>query len=71
MSCFALGNPLLPVHRGELQSRGLGMKVGIFNEAGEPVTEEKGRTRLHGAVSVDAARLLERSGTNNVPHGLL
>ncbi|WP_428103491.1 acetoacetate--CoA ligase [Candidatus Rariloculus sp.] len=42
VSCFALGNPLLPVHRGELQSRGLGMKVGIFNEAGEPVTEEKG-----------------------------
>src|SRR5882672_7653732 len=30
ISCFALGNPLLPVYRGELQCRGLGMKVEIF-----------------------------------------
>ncbi len=42
VSCFALGNPLLPVYRGELQSRGLGMKVSIFNDAGEPVVGEKG-----------------------------
>ena len=42
VSCFALGNPLLPVYRGELQSRGLGMQVSIFNEAGEPVVGEKG-----------------------------
>lgn len=42
VSCFALGNPLLPVHRGELQSRGLGMNVSIFNDAGEPVVAEKG-----------------------------
>ena len=42
ISCFALGNPLLPVYRGELQCRGLGMKVEILNEAGEAVHEEKG-----------------------------
>ena len=42
ISCFALGNPLLPVYRGELQCRGLGMKVEILNEAGESVHEEKG-----------------------------
>jgi len=42
VSCFALGNPLLPVYRGELQCRGLGMKVEILDEAGAPVREEKG-----------------------------
>lgn len=42
ISCFALGNPLLPVYRGELQSRGLGMKVEILDEAGQPVREQPG-----------------------------
>ncbi len=42
ISCFALGNPLLPVYRGELQCRGLGMKVEILDDAGESVRGEKG-----------------------------
>ena len=42
ISCFALGNPLLPVYRGELQCRGLGMKVEILDDAGKPVRGEKG-----------------------------
>ena len=42
ISCFALGNPTGPVHAGELQCRGLGMKVEAFNEAGKPVVGEKG-----------------------------
>ncbi len=42
VSCFALGNPLLPVYRGELQCRGLGMKVEVFNEQGRSVTGDKG-----------------------------
>ncbi len=42
VSCFALGNPILPVWRGELQCRGLGMKVEVFNEDGHPVTEQRG-----------------------------
>ena len=42
LSCFALGNPLLPVRRGELQCRGLGMAVQIWNEAGQPVVGEHG-----------------------------
>jgi acetoacetyl-CoA synthetase len=37
VSCFALGNPLLPVRRGELQCRGLGMAVDVFDDAGQPV----------------------------------
>ena len=42
VSCFALGNPLLPVWRGELQCKGLGMDVQVWNEAGEAVVAEKG-----------------------------
>jgi acetoacetyl-CoA synthetase len=42
VSCFALGNPIGPVYRGEIQTLGLGMKVEIFNDAGKPVRGEKG-----------------------------
>ncbi len=42
ISCFVLGNPTLPVWRGEIQCRGLGMAVDIFDEAGEPVRGAKG-----------------------------
>ncbi|MGH8752261.1 MAG: AMP-binding enzyme, partial [Burkholderiales bacterium] len=42
MSCFALGNPLLPVWRGELQCRGLGMKVEVYDEDGKPLRGQKG-----------------------------
>ncbi len=42
ISCFALGNPILPVHRGELQCRGLGMKVESFDENGNTINNEKG-----------------------------
>ncbi len=42
ISCFALGNPLAPVYRGELQTRGLGMKVEIFDEAGRAVVGTPG-----------------------------
>jgi len=42
LSCFALGNPVLPVRRGELQCRGLGMAVQIFNESGTPVVGQHG-----------------------------
>ncbi|NNG27163.1 MAG: acetoacetate--CoA ligase [Ignavibacteriaceae bacterium] len=42
VSCFMLGNPILPVFSEEIQCRGLGMKVESFNEKGECVKEEKG-----------------------------
>ncbi len=42
VSCFALGNPVLPVWRGELQCKGLGMDVQVWNEAGQAVIGEKG-----------------------------
>jgi acetoacetyl-CoA synthetase len=42
ISCFALGNPIGPVWRGELQTRGLGMKVEIFDDDGRPVIGQPG-----------------------------
>ncbi|MFQ5994670.1 MAG: acetoacetate--CoA ligase [Acidiferrobacterales bacterium] len=42
VSCFALGNPLLPVWRGELQCRGLGMRVEVFDDSGRSVKGQKG-----------------------------
>jgi len=42
ISCFALGAPTLPVWRGELQCRGLGMAVDVFDDSGKPVRGEKG-----------------------------
>ena len=40
--CFALGNPMGPVYSGELQCRGLGMKVEAFDENGKPVLNQQG-----------------------------
>ncbi|MFM1891195.1 MAG: hypothetical protein RLZ44_272 [Pseudomonadota bacterium] len=42
VSCFALGSVTLPVWRGELQCRGLGMRVEVFDEQGRPVRGQKG-----------------------------
>ncbi|MFZ5644605.1 MAG: acetoacetate--CoA ligase [Bacillota bacterium] len=42
ISCFALGNPTGPVYTGELQCRGLGMKVEAFDEHAKPVINHKG-----------------------------
>jgi len=42
LSCFALGNPMLPVRRGELQCKGLGMATDVFDEQGNSVVGEHG-----------------------------
>jgi acetoacetyl-CoA synthetase len=42
VSCFVLGCPILPVHRGECQCRGLGMAVEVFDSGGQPLMGEKG-----------------------------
>jgi acetoacetyl-CoA synthetase len=42
VSCFVLGDPTLPVHRGEIQRRGFAMKVEVFDEQGRSVIGEKG-----------------------------
>jgi len=42
ISCFALGNPTLPVWRGELQSRGLGMAVDVYDADGRSLVGTPG-----------------------------
>jgi acetoacetyl-CoA synthetase len=42
VSGFVLGSPLLPVYRGEIQCRGLGLKVEVFDDQGRSVVGEKG-----------------------------
>lgn len=42
ISCFVLGNPGLPVWRGEIQCKGLGMAVEVFDEQGQPLHAGKG-----------------------------
>ncbi len=42
ISCFALGSKMLAVYRGQLQTRGLGMAVEVWDDSGQAVLEEKG-----------------------------
>jgi acetoacetyl-CoA synthetase len=42
VSCFVLGSPLLPVWKGEIQCRGLGLKVEVYDDDGRSVIGEKG-----------------------------
>jgi acetoacetyl-CoA synthetase len=42
VSCFVLGNPAGPVWRGEIQAKGLGMAVDVFDENGKSTRGEKG-----------------------------
>ena len=42
ISCFMLGNPILPVYAGEIQCRGLAMDVQAWDEDCEPVVGQKG-----------------------------
>jgi acetoacetyl-CoA synthetase len=42
VSCFVLGSPWLPVWKGEIQCRGLGLKVEVYDEGGKPVIGRKG-----------------------------
>jgi acetoacetyl-CoA synthetase len=42
ISCFMLGNPLLPVFAGEIQCRGLAMDVQAWDERGQEVLGQKG-----------------------------
>ena len=40
--CFVLCCPLLPVYRGEIQCRALGMAVDVFDDDGKSLRDEKG-----------------------------
>ncbi|MBS0319294.1 MAG: acetoacetate--CoA ligase [Proteobacteria bacterium] len=43
VSCFALGCPTLPVWRGEIQMRGLGLAVDVYDEDGQPIPPGSGK----------------------------
>ncbi len=42
VSCFVGGNPAGPVWRGQIQGRGLGMKVEVFDDEGRAIERAKG-----------------------------
>ena len=42
LGCFGIGNPALPVYRGEIQCNALGMQVEAYNDQGRPVIGEQG-----------------------------
>ena len=42
VSCFLLGNIYEPVIAGEIQNKGLGMDVDIFDDNGKPIKNKKG-----------------------------
>jgi acetoacetyl-CoA synthetase len=42
VGCFVSGNPIAPVWRGEIQTRGLGLAVEVVDEEGRPVRQRKG-----------------------------
>ena len=42
VSCFVLGNLYQPVYSGEIQNKGLGMDIRVFNEKGKSVLNKKG-----------------------------
>ena len=42
VSCFVLGNIYDPVIAGEIQNKGLGMDVDIYNDNGKPIKNKKG-----------------------------
>jgi len=42
VSCFVLGNIYEPVIAGQIQNKGLGMNVDIFNDHGKPIKNKKG-----------------------------
>ncbi|MGF6094607.1 acetoacetate--CoA ligase [Pseudomonas sp. 18175] len=42
VSCFVIGNPVLPVRRGEMQCKSLAMAIEVWDDQGQPLVDEKG-----------------------------
>ena len=42
VGCFVLGDPTLPVWRGEIQTRAFGVAVDVFDDTGQPIRKQKG-----------------------------
>lgn len=41
VSCFVLGDPTVPVYRGEIQRPGFGLAVGVWTDDGRPAAEDE------------------------------
>ena len=70
VSCFALGCPTLPVWRGELQCRGLGMAVDVYDDDGKPIppgTHSKGELVCTAPFPSMPVGVLERSRRREIP----
>ncbi len=70
VSCFVLGNPIGPVWRGEIQARGLGLAVEVFDDTGKPRARRQGRAGVRQALPVHAGRVLERSRRQEISRRL-
>ena len=42
IACFVIGNPMLPVWSGEIQSKPLGLATDVWDDEGRPIRGEKG-----------------------------
>jgi acetoacetyl-CoA synthetase len=62
VSCFAGGVPWLPVHRGELQCRMLGMKVEALDDSGQAIIGDKGELACSAAFPVMPIYFLNDEG---------
>jgi len=61
VSCFALGNPTLPVWRGELQSKGLGMAVEVWDDEGQPISSSRSLKSVGEAASARQKQAKKRN----------
>ena len=59
VSCFVLGNLYQPVILGEIQNKGLGMNVDVFNEKGESLKNKKGELVCKNPFPINAFKILE------------
>jgi len=48
--CFVMGNPMGPVYSGEIQCRGLGLKVEAFDDEGRSVINQQGELVCTAAI---------------------
>jgi acetoacetyl-CoA synthetase len=71
MGAFADASAVLPVYRGELQCRSLGMAVEVFDEEANSVVGKKGELVCTKPFPFDAARVLERPRRRALSLGLL
>lgn len=64
-ACFLGGNPLQPVHRGELQGAMLGMDMDVFDDDGKPL--DMAPPQVEAATNTAAGELVCRNAHPSMP----